>query len=74
VDFVVARGRQVDAIECKIRPGRFDPKSLAVFRQSYPDGRNILVSPGIAEPYEMRVGSQFRRVVFTRESEDSADR
>jgi uncharacterized protein len=66
VDFVVARGRQVDAIECKVRPDRFDPKALAVFRESYPHGRNILVSPGVSEPYETRAGSLVVKVMDCR--------
>jgi uncharacterized protein len=70
IDFVLVRGRGVDAIECKIRPGRLDPASLSVFRQSYPRGRNIVVSPGVAEPYDMRVGSLVVRVMDCRHLQD----
>jgi hypothetical protein len=56
VDFVVVRGGEVDAIECKIQPGRLEPSSLVVFRESYPRGRNLVVAPGVAEPYGMRAG------------------
>jgi hypothetical protein len=66
VDFVVTRGQSVDAIECKIRPGRLDPAGLSTFRQHYPRGRNIVVSPGVAEPYDMRAGALVVRVMDCR--------
>lgn len=57
VDFVVARGRKrVDAIECKWNVDAFDPRSLRVFREHYPAGRNLLVTPGIEKAYERRYG------------------
>jgi predicted AAA+ superfamily ATPase len=62
VDFVVRRGRAIHAIECKINPDRFDPKSLKVFRTLYPDGRNYLVCPGVKEPYQRRLGKLIVRV------------
>jgi predicted AAA+ superfamily ATPase len=52
VDFVLRRGDEVDAIECKISPGRFEPNSLRVFREQYPAGRNFLVCPLVREPFE----------------------
>jgi hypothetical protein len=42
---------------------RFDGRSLAVFRASYPRGRNVVVSPGVAEPYHTRAGSLVVRVM-----------
>lgn len=54
LDFVLRRGREVDAIECKINPDRFEPQSLAVFRGKYPRGRNYLVCPGITSPHDRR--------------------
>lgn len=46
VDFVVPRGRdRVEAIECKWKPDAFETRSLATFRESYPKGRNFVVSP-----------------------------
>jgi predicted AAA+ superfamily ATPase len=63
VDFVVRRGREVDAFECKINPDRFDPESMSVFREAYPRGRNFLVCPGIQEPYDRRSGRLMLRVV-----------
>lgn len=67
VDFVVPRGRQVDAVECKVRPERFDPASLGVFRAAYPHGRNFVVSPGITESYERRHAGLVERVVGCRQ-------
>jgi len=66
IDFVVARGREVHAIECKLTPSRFDPANLTVFRQQYPRGRNILVSPGVTEPYDIRAKGLVVRVMDCR--------
>jgi hypothetical protein len=66
IDFVVARAREVDAVECKMVPSRFDPANLSVFRRSYPRGRNIVVSPGVAEPYDVRVGPLVVRIMECR--------
>ncbi|HPW17054.1 MAG TPA: ATP-binding protein [Candidatus Aminicenantes bacterium] len=67
VDFVLRRGRDVDAFECKINPDRFDPASLAVFRAAYPRGRNTLVCPGIRKAYERRFGAITVRVAGARD-------
>jgi uncharacterized protein len=67
VDFVVRRGREVDAVECKVNPDRFDPSSLAVFRAAYPAGRNYLVCPGIRKAYERRFEGLVVRVAGARE-------
>lgn len=46
VDFVLPRGRDaVDAIECKWRPQEFTTRGLTAFRESYPHGKNYVVSP-----------------------------
>ncbi len=66
LDFVAPRGRQVDAIECKVRPDRFDPTALGVFREAYPHGLNFVVSPGVTDPYERRYGGLVVRVVGCR--------
>lgn len=57
VDFVVPgpRGR-VDAIECKWNPDAWEPRSLAAFRQSYPVGRNLVVSPQVRGTFTRRAG------------------
>ena len=56
IDFVVRRGRDIHAVESKINPDRFNPQSLSVFRELYPQGRNYLICPGIRKPYERRAG------------------
>ncbi len=63
IDFVVRRGREVDAVECKINVDRFDPKSLAVFRESYPQGSNYVVSPAIRSRFTRRFGDLAVNVV-----------
>jgi hypothetical protein len=67
VDFVVRRGREVDAVECKVNPDRLDPASLAVFREAYPRGRNFVVCPGIQDAYDRRFGGLVVRVVGARD-------
>lgn len=57
VDFVIkGNGRQVDAVECKINPDRFEPESLTVFRENYLEGKNYVVSPAVKTPYQQRFG------------------
>ena len=63
VDFVVARGRDVDAFECKIRPDRVDPRNLDAFRDAYPRGRNFVVSPFVDEAYDFRIGTHAVRAI-----------
>jgi len=53
VDFVVPRpGGKVDAIECKWNSEAFEADGMRKFREAYPEGRNILVSPNITTAYE----------------------
>lgn len=52
LDFVIRRsGNHVDAVECKYNPDRLDISSLLAFREIYPKGLNIIVSPLIKTPY-----------------------
>ena len=45
-DFVLSQRRdEVDAIECKWNSDSFDSTAVEIFRQSYPNGRNYLVTP-----------------------------
>lgn len=62
VDFVVRRGRAVDAVECKINADAFEPKSLQVFREHYPRGQDYVVSPEVKKPYSRRIGG--RKLTF----------
>lgn len=62
VDFVIkGNGRQVDAVECKINPDRFEPESLTVFRENYLEGKNYVVSPAVKTPYQQRFGKLMMR-------------
>jgi predicted AAA+ superfamily ATPase len=64
VDFVVPRNREAcDAIECKWSPERFDSGNLRVFRESYHQGRNYVVSPNVVEAYTREVRGM--KVTFT---------
>jgi hypothetical protein len=63
LDFVLAHRRNaVDVVECKWDPAAFDPAALSVFRGSYPNGRNYLVSPSGDPAYTRRFGSLDVRV------------
>jgi hypothetical protein len=62
VDFVVKKGREVVAVECKVNPDRFDPSSLLAFRALVPKGRDYLVCPGVEKPYSRRAGGRTVRV------------
>lgn len=58
VDFVVPVDRdRVAAIEAKVSPDAFSPRSLRVFRDAYPDGPNLLCCPFVEEPYRRRFGT-----------------
>jgi hypothetical protein len=63
LDFVLAHRRHaVDVVECKWDPAAFDPSALRVFRGSYPNGRNYLVSPSGDPAYMRRFGTLDVRV------------
>lgn len=53
VDFVIRKNRdEVDAVECKWDPRRFDSNALKAFRKRYPGGRNFLLCPDAGPGYE----------------------
>lgn len=57
IDFVLAQRRgEIDAIECKWHPDAFDGSALQVFRDSYPKGRNYLVTPSGDPAYARHYG------------------
>jgi predicted AAA+ superfamily ATPase len=56
VDFVVPFDRErVDAIEVKWNADAFEPRGLRAFRDSYPKGRNWLVTAQTAAPWTRRL-------------------
>jgi predicted AAA+ superfamily ATPase len=63
IDFVVRRGPEADAVECKVNSGAFRPHALAAFRELYPQGRNYLVSPGIEKRFDRTFGGLAVRVI-----------
>ena len=66
VDFVVEQKEgEVDALEAKVNPDAFSPASLGVFRDHYPEGRNLLVCPFVENPYAMRRGGMEIKVCGT---------
>lgn len=68
IDFVVRRGgRRVDAIECKMNPGRVDPGIFRHFREFYPEGGNFVVSPFEDEAHSRRVGDMEIQFISTRQ-------
>jgi predicted AAA+ superfamily ATPase len=56
IDFVISRTHNdVDIFECKINPAHFSMSSITVFRESYPNGRNICVCPYVETRYTAKV-------------------
>ncbi len=56
VDFVIPGSRQVvDVIECKWNPTRIDVTAIKMFRDSYPQGNNYVVSPLPGNGYPKKV-------------------
>ncbi len=56
VDFVIPTQRSsCDAIECKWNVDAFEARNLKAFRESYPQGRNILVAPNAVPAFSRTV-------------------
>ena len=56
VDFILQdRNNRLHAIECKINPDHFEPRSLLAFREIYPQGGNFIVSPLVKEAYTRQI-------------------
>ena len=54
VDFIVkGDGEEVHTIECKINPDKYSPKAVQKFREFYPLGRNLCISPHIVATYKL---------------------
>jgi hypothetical protein len=57
IDFVIPRKREeVDAIECKWDPAKYNSATLKLFRSYYPRGTNYLICP-ITEPWYAKKAS-----------------
>ena len=68
IDFIVeGKSGSVAAIEAKINPDAFDAGAMHVFRESYPQGENLLVCPVVDEPYSIRKGNLIVRAVGVEE-------
>lgn len=56
VDYVLPRGRSAcDTVECKWNIDAFEIRGLKAFRQNYPKGRNLLISPQVLKAYTRTV-------------------
>ncbi|MBI2441293.1 MAG: ATP-binding protein [Lentisphaerae bacterium] len=67
IDFVIRRaGKRVDAIECKINPGRFDADMFRHFRSLYPHGENWVIAPMEDETHTRKIGNLLIRFLSTR--------
>ncbi len=62
IDFVLPRARQVDTFEAKVSPDAYDAANLAVFRETYSEGRDFVVCPHVTEPYTVRKRGRAVRV------------
>jgi predicted AAA+ superfamily ATPase len=57
VDFIyIAKGKVPMVIECKWKGNLFNPKNLKIFRNYYPEGKNIVIASDIKEPYKRKFG------------------
>ncbi len=64
IDFIYAAdSKNVHAIECKWNPAAFDVKAIKAFREIYPGGKNVVVSPKVMTPYKKKIGEI--EVIFT---------
>jgi predicted AAA+ superfamily ATPase len=55
VDFVLPRGRRrVDIVECKWTVDSFESRGMTAFRENYPQGRNLVVSPEVTKSFVRR--------------------
>lgn len=56
VDFVVQDNEQkVHAIECKINPDQFEPRSFFAFREVYVKGENYVICPYVKTTYKRKL-------------------
>lgn len=62
IDFVLPRGKAVDALECKWRSTAWEARNLSAFRSLYPVGKNVVVASDEREPQIRLAGKH--EVVF----------
>ena len=66
VDFVIkGKDNGFIAIECKINPLKFSPKSIKEFRKLYPDGKNYCFLPQIHTGYKLNFDNLIVNFVST---------
>lgn len=57
IDFVIRKSRKdVMTIECKWNHNNYQPKALKLFREFYPEGENIVLSPKVEKPFTKTIG------------------
>lgn len=58
IDFVLRKSRSQDLIivECKWLSNQFDPAHLKIFRDQYPQGKNIVVAFDISNSFQKKYG------------------
>lgn len=71
VDFVIDRPEgAVDTVEAKVNPDAFNVRSLTVFRDHYPEGKNVLMCPFVDAPYAIRPGGMRVTICGTQHIEE----
>jgi len=56
IDFIIqGKNQSVHTLDCKINPDRFNINSLKVFREQYPEGKNLVISPFLSERYVQKI-------------------
>ena len=54
-------------MECKINPDHIRPAGIEAFRGLYPQGRNLILSPNVKQPYRVRHQAHTLTVCDTRD-------
>jgi len=77
VDFVIPCGRGcADAIECKWNAENFEARGMAAFRENYPRGRNLVISPQTVTRYKRKMSGldvEFLPIAELRQSSQETD-
>jgi predicted AAA+ superfamily ATPase len=56
IDFIIrGKNKSIHTLECKINPENFNINSLKVFRDLYPDGKNLVICPFLSESYVQKI-------------------
>ncbi len=56
IDFILrGKNKAVHTIECKINPDYFNINSMKIFRDLYPEGKNLVICPFVSDMYVQKI-------------------